>query len=190
MPSAAAGTARDHHKPCQYPARDEYRAWLAARSTGTAITELLGAARGEDALIRGLAFEALRVVGAPAGDLQRAVCGLDPKAILTHPQLIAGTQPVRGPRIEQVRISRLDAAAQPPTISVEVDVRGRRYLEDRDTAAVLSGSRENETSFTERWTLALDGDKVMLESLLAFKRAGAAGVLTYFAPMAARMLKT
>ena len=35
----------------------------------------------------------------------------------------------------------------------------------------------------------LDGDKVMLESLLAFKRAGAAGVLTYFAPMAARMLK-
>ena len=36
----------------------------------------------------------------------------------------------------------------------------------------------------------LDGDKVMLESLLAFKRAGADGVLTYFAPMAARMLKT
>jgi hypothetical protein len=48
------------------PARDEYRAWLAARSNGTAITELLAAARGEDALIRGLAFEALRVVGAPA----------------------------------------------------------------------------------------------------------------------------
>ena len=36
----------------------------------------------------------------------------------------------------------------------------------------------------------LDGDKVMLESLLAFKRAGASGVLTYFAPMAARLLKT
>jgi porphobilinogen synthase len=35
----------------------------------------------------------------------------------------------------------------------------------------------------------LDGDKVMLESLLAFKRAGASGVLTYFAPMVARMLK-
>ena len=35
----------------------------------------------------------------------------------------------------------------------------------------------------------LDGDKAMLESLLAFKRAGADGVLTYFAPMAARMLK-
>jgi porphobilinogen synthase len=35
----------------------------------------------------------------------------------------------------------------------------------------------------------LDGDKVMIESLMGFKRAGAAGVLTYFAPRAARMLK-
>jgi porphobilinogen synthase len=34
----------------------------------------------------------------------------------------------------------------------------------------------------------LDHDKAMLESLLAFKRAGAAGVLTYFAPKAARLL--
>ena len=47
-------------------ARAEYRAWLAARPVGNAVTELLGAARGEDALLRGLAFEALRVVGAPA----------------------------------------------------------------------------------------------------------------------------
>ncbi len=35
----------------------------------------------------------------------------------------------------------------------------------------------------------LDGDRVMLESLIAFKRAGAAGVLTYFAPRAARALR-
>jgi porphobilinogen synthase len=34
----------------------------------------------------------------------------------------------------------------------------------------------------------LDGDKVMLESLMAFKRAGADGVLTYFAPRAATLL--
>ncbi len=34
----------------------------------------------------------------------------------------------------------------------------------------------------------LDGDKVMMESLLAFKRAGLDGILTYFAPRAARML--
>jgi len=35
----------------------------------------------------------------------------------------------------------------------------------------------------------LDGDKAMMESLLAFKRAGADGVLTYFAPRAAEFLK-
>ncbi|WFE92511.1 porphobilinogen synthase [Roseibium porphyridii] len=34
----------------------------------------------------------------------------------------------------------------------------------------------------------LDGDKAMLESLLAFKRAGADGILTYFAPKVAGML--
>jgi porphobilinogen synthase len=34
----------------------------------------------------------------------------------------------------------------------------------------------------------LDEDRAVLESLTAFKRAGAAGVLTYFAPRAARML--
>ncbi|MDQ0944406.1 hypothetical protein [Streptomyces sp. V1I1] len=48
------------------PARAEYRAWLAARTVSSAVTELLAVARGEDALLRGLAFEALRVVGAPA----------------------------------------------------------------------------------------------------------------------------
>ena len=34
----------------------------------------------------------------------------------------------------------------------------------------------------------IDGDKVMLESLMAFKRAGCDGILTYFAPRVARML--
>jgi porphobilinogen synthase len=34
----------------------------------------------------------------------------------------------------------------------------------------------------------LDGEKAMMESLIAFKRAGADGILTYFAPKAARRL--
>ncbi|WP_432256191.1 porphobilinogen synthase [Limimaricola sp. AA108-03] len=34
----------------------------------------------------------------------------------------------------------------------------------------------------------LDGDRVMMESLLAFRRAGCDGVLTYFAPRAARIM--
>ncbi|OSC71421.1 hypothetical protein B5181_06370, partial [Streptomyces sp. 4F] len=40
---------------------------------GSAVTELIDAARGEDALLRGLAFDALRVVGAPAEPDVRAV---------------------------------------------------------------------------------------------------------------------
>jgi porphobilinogen synthase len=35
----------------------------------------------------------------------------------------------------------------------------------------------------------IDGDKAMMESLMAFKRAGADGVLTYFAPKVAEKLK-
>lgn len=67
------------------PARAEYRAWLAARTVGSAISELLSVARGEDALLRGLAFEALRVVGAPAEPGVRAVAddsSLRPYALL------------------------------------------------------------------------------------------------------------
>ncbi|MFE9254437.1 hypothetical protein [Streptomyces sp. NPDC006879] len=67
------------------PARAEYRAWLAARPVGSAVAELLEAARGEDALLRGLAFEALRVVGAPAEPEVRAALdepALRPYALL------------------------------------------------------------------------------------------------------------
>ncbi|UCM87187.1 hypothetical protein [Streptomyces marincola] len=67
------------------PARAEYRAWLAVRPAGPAVTELLDAARGEDALIRGLAFEALRAVGAPALPAVREAAdepGLRPYALL------------------------------------------------------------------------------------------------------------
>ncbi|MAQ82486.1 porphobilinogen synthase [Psychromarinibacter halotolerans] len=46
--------------------------------------------------------------------------------------------------------------------------------------AMLQGAAQN------GW---LDGPKVMLESLLCFKRAGCDGILTYFAPEAARALK-
>ena len=35
----------------------------------------------------------------------------------------------------------------------------------------------------------IDGELAMMESLLAFKRAGADGVLTYFAPQAAERLR-
>jgi len=50
----------------------------------------------------------------------------------------------------------------------------------------VSGEYSMLTSAIERgW---LDRNRVILESLVAFKRAGAAGILTYFAPEAARLL--
>jgi predicted lipid-binding transport protein (Tim44 family) len=66
---------------------------------------------------------------------------------------------VRGPVVNRIRIVTLDASAEPPTMTVEVDLTGRRYVENRDTAAVVAGSRTRKTSFTERWTLSLTGDE-------------------------------
>lgn len=60
------------------PARAEYRAWLAARPVGQAVAEFLEVARGDDPLLRGLAFDALRVVGAPAEPAVRAAADEPP----------------------------------------------------------------------------------------------------------------
>jgi predicted lipid-binding transport protein (Tim44 family) len=65
---------------------------------------------------------------------------------------------VRGPRVKQIRIVGLDAAAVPPSMTVEVDVHGARYLEDRDTASVVAGSKSRPIDFTERWTFGLTDD--------------------------------
>jgi predicted lipid-binding transport protein (Tim44 family) len=43
-------------------------------------------------------------------------------------------------------------------MSVELAVEGYRYLEDRDTTAVISGNPQTATKFREHWRLALDGD--------------------------------
>jgi predicted lipid-binding transport protein (Tim44 family) len=65
---------------------------------------------------------------------------------------------VRGPEVRRIRILNLDAGSEPPTMTVEVELHGRRYIEDRDTTAILAGSQSRPTTFTERWTFALDGD--------------------------------
>jgi predicted lipid-binding transport protein (Tim44 family) len=59
---------------------------------------------------------------------------------------------VRGPGVKQIRIIAVDVEAEPATMTVEVELTGRRYVEDRDTAAVLSGSKDRPTTFAERWT--------------------------------------
>jgi predicted lipid-binding transport protein (Tim44 family) len=42
-------------------------------------------------------------------------------------------------------------------MTIDVELAGRRYIENRDTAAVVAGSQQRAITFTERWTLALDG---------------------------------
>jgi predicted lipid-binding transport protein (Tim44 family) len=95
-----------------------------------------------------------------ADDALKAVA--TPEAIqeLLHPGDPSGRTRVvvRGPEIRRIRILGLDAGAEPPTMTIAVDIRGRRYIEDRDTTAVLSGSRSHAVGFTEHWTLALTGD--------------------------------
>jgi predicted lipid-binding transport protein (Tim44 family) len=59
--------------------------------------------------------------------------------------------------VKQIRITKVDVDHEPATISIEVEVYARRYVENRDTAAVLSGSKDRGHTFVERWTLALDG---------------------------------
>lgn len=66
---------------------------------------------------------------------------------------------VRGARVEELRISGLDPHAQPATMTADVTLHGVRYVEDRDTAAVLRGSKTSATTTRQRWTFALTGDE-------------------------------
>jgi predicted lipid-binding transport protein (Tim44 family) len=64
---------------------------------------------------------------------------------------------VRGPRVQGIRVTGIDVETQPATMTVQVTLGGRRYVENRDTAAVVSGSKDSASTFAETWTLALDG---------------------------------
>lgn len=65
---------------------------------------------------------------------------------------------VRGPRVRALRITALDAAQVPARLTLAVDLTAVRYTEERDTAAVLSGSQSAPADFSEQWTMALQGD--------------------------------
>ena len=89
----------------------------------------------------------------------KAIAHPEAASQLLHPGDSSGATRlvVRGPRVKQIRIVALDAGATPPTMTIEVDVIGRRYIENRRTTEVLAGSQSRETSFTEHWMFALDG---------------------------------
>jgi predicted lipid-binding transport protein (Tim44 family) len=64
---------------------------------------------------------------------------------------------VRGPGVKRIHIAAVDVESEPATMTVKVEVAGRRYVEERDTAAVVSGSKDRATAWTEPWTLELSG---------------------------------
>lgn len=80
-------------------------------------------------------------------------------AALLHPGDPSGRTRlvVRGPELLALTILGIDPRAEPPRVDVAARLRGRRYIEDRDTAAVISGSQQRQQEFTERWALELDG---------------------------------
>lgn len=86
-----------------------------------------------------------------------ALASTDAAYALLHPEGSGTRLVVRGPQVRHIRIVALDAAAKPPTMTIDVELAGRRYLEDRNTTTVVSGSQSRATKFTEHWTLALDG---------------------------------
>jgi predicted lipid-binding transport protein (Tim44 family) len=88
----------------------------------------------------------------------RAIATPEAARALLHPGGPGTRLVVRGPRVRQIQVTGLDAAAKPPTMTVAIDVEGCRYLEDRETAAVLAGSKSRPARFTEQWTFALGED--------------------------------
>jgi len=66
---------------------------------------------------------------------------------------------VRGPQVRKIRIVSLDSKSDPPAMHLEIELEGRRYIEDRDTRAVVSGTRAHRARFTEHWTMGLSDDE-------------------------------
>jgi len=62
---------------------------------------------------------------------------------------------VRGPMVRRVEVSHLDVDHTPPQLRVKAELGGVRYVEDRETVAVLEGSKDHPTAFLEQFTLAL-----------------------------------
>ena len=94
------------------------------------------------------------------GETQPLLALADTDAVqhMLYPSGPASRMVVRGPKVERISIVTLDALAVPATMTVDVKVTGRRYLQDRASAAILAGSDVHAVTFTERWTMTLSGD--------------------------------
>ncbi len=78
---------------------------------------------------------------------------------------------VRGVVVERIDVQELRPTPEPARITVAITARGRRYIEDRDTVQLLSGSQSTEREFVEYWILSLTGDE-----LAPWRIVGSSGV--------------
>lgn len=101
-------------------------------------------------------------------DLERLADTDAVRVLLYGPDLTQRTRTVvRGPRVEDLTIDAVtgtpggeggNVATATASMQVRVHYRARWYREDRETAAVLEGSKDYETERTDRWTFALTDD--------------------------------
>ncbi len=107
-------------------------------------------------------------------DELRKVATPDVVAELLHPGSSNGHTRlvVRGVQVQRIRVVALDAATEPATMTIDVDLRGRRFIEDRDTTAIVAGSSTRLTGFTERWQMAVTGDEAEPWRIVAVQTPG------------------
>jgi predicted lipid-binding transport protein (Tim44 family) len=87
-----------------------------------------------------------------------ALADTDAVEQMLHPAGPASRMVVRGPKIERISILALDASTTPATMTADIKISGRRYLQNRASTAIVAGSDIHAVTFTERWTFALSGD--------------------------------
>lgn len=111
-----------------------------------AVEAWLEAVDGPDAALEALATpEAIRALLHPGDSAQNP-----------NTRLVA-----RGVTVESIDVQALAPRPEPAQLTVTLAARGRRYVEDRDTTALLAGSKDDERRFVDTWTLALTGDSAM-----------------------------
>jgi predicted lipid-binding transport protein (Tim44 family) len=64
---------------------------------------------------------------------------------------------IRGAQVPSLTIAAVEPGS-PPHVTLELEVTGVQYVEDRDTTAVRAGSRSRRTTTRPRWTLRLTDD--------------------------------
>ncbi|UTI67040.1 TIM44-like domain-containing protein [Paraconexibacter antarcticus] len=122
-----------------------------------AVEAWLEAVDGPDAALEALATpEAIRALLHPGDSAQNP-----------NTRLVA-----RGVTVESIDVQALRPTPEPAQLTVALAARGRRYVEDRDTTALLAGSKDDERRFVDTWTLALTGDSAMPWRLAGAAPAG------------------